>query len=49
MAADAAQAAGAQWHGTVLEASDRVWYGHGRAGGFFASGTILLESIVEEG
>ena len=26
----------------MLEAARRVWYGHGPAGSFFASGTILL-------
>ena len=36
--------------GIVLEAARRAWYGHGPAGNFFfASGTILLKSIVEEG
>ena len=42
LAADAAQAARAQLHGIVLEAARRAWYGHGPAGSFFASGTILL-------
>ena len=33
--------------GIVLEAARRAWYGHGPAGSFFfASGTILLKSIV---
>ena len=36
-------------HGIVLEAACRAWSGHGPAGSFFASGTILLKSIVEEG
>ena len=49
LAADAAQAAGAQRHGIVHEAAHGVWYGHGPAGSFFASGTILLKPIVEEG
>ena len=35
--------------GILLEAARRDWYGHGPVGSFFASGTILLKSIVEEG
>ena len=34
-----------QRHGIVLEAAGRAWSGHGPAGSFFASGTILLKSI----